>query len=109
MINELHKAQAELTELLTKFRDKYDATHDELVQVVGYALDAIKYPAVPTGTLTPKGEAELKEKEAKDGKKPVSPAPSFFAAHGKPVPTKQEAAQTKKEEKVELATSKTHL
>jgi hypothetical protein len=76
MITKLAEGKAELIELLTKFSEKYEVDHTELVQVVGYALDEIKYPAVPTGTLTPKGEAEAKAERDKGikPKAPVKPA-----------------------------------
>lgn len=87
MINKLTEAQAELVEALTKFQDKYECDHAELVQVVGYALDEIKNPPTPTGTLTPKGEAELKEKQDAEAKKTSKtsppPAPNLNLATAK--------------------------
>jgi uncharacterized radical SAM superfamily protein len=85
MITKLAEGKAELIELLTKFSEKYEVDHTELVQVVGYALDEIKYPAVPTGVLTPKGEAEAKAEQDKKAKAPVKapPAPSLNLATAK--------------------------
>jgi len=44
-----------LEEALTKAKEKFEATNDELVQVTGYALEAIKYPSVaPVNVTDPK-------------------------------------------------------
>ncbi len=74
MITKLVEGKAELNKFLTEFQKKHEVDHAELVQVVGYALDEIKNPPVPTGTLTPKGEADLKAEREKHVKAPSKPA-----------------------------------
>ncbi len=110
MINELEKVKAELIKFFTDFRDRNGADHNDLVQVVNYALDEVKNPAAPTGTLTPKGEAELKAKQDAEAKK-TTKAPSGLLTPGSLAPSPSQAAQTQMTpaEKTELATSKTHL
>lgn len=61
MINEIHKAKAELVEFLTKFQEKHNATHDELKQAVEYALDDIKSP--PLTTVAPEPEPKKADKK----------------------------------------------
>jgi len=80
MIDNIQKVQEDLAKTLTKIRDDNNANHAELVQVVEYALESVRYPAIPTGTLTPKGEAELKTKDEKKPATPTSSTPTMFAA-----------------------------
>lgn len=107
-MKEPEKLQAELTETLTKLRDKYECTHDDLVRFLDYAMKDIRYPAPSSeGVLTPKGLAERDKKLAKDEKTPSNPV-----IRPNPVnnpPSKSDAAQLKRDEKAEIATSKTHL
>lgn len=68
---------AKVNEDLTKRKKEFEATNDELAQVVGYALDQIRTPATPSVTITD-------QKAYDEGKKNPAPPPPEPGQETKP-------------------------
>lgn len=87
-MKDLTQFTIKVQDALTKLRDEFEATHDDLVRVVGYAMDAIKFLSAPTATLNEKGLAEKKAKdEQAKSKSTVAPRPASPATQVKPTAT----------------------
>ncbi len=72
-MKDLTQFTIKVQDALTKLRDEFEANHDDLVRITGYALDAIKFPSPGTSTPVP-GKAPAKPSPATQVKPTATPS-----------------------------------